>query len=234
VAEDHPLVRQGIVQLINRQADLVCCGEVDTAGGVLAAVIDASPDLVLLDLWLGEAGGLDLIGSLHARFPELRILVFSQSDENLYAERSLRAGARGYIMKERSPEEVLASIRAVLDGELGLSWDLTMRLVGKAIQADQPTHRAVNGTLTERELDVFRLLGQGMGTKVIAERLEVSGKTIEAHRENIKHKLGLPHAAALLQAASVWVNGDSHGTAAATSTAGIAVDTAHPSPESVP
>ena len=220
--------------MINRQADLVCCGEADTAGRVLAAVSGESPDLVLLDLWLGEGGGLDLIRSLHGRFPDLRILVFSQSDENLYAERSLRSGARGYIMKERSPEEMLAAIRAVLDGEVCLSWDLTMRLVGKAIQAEPHTHRAVNGTLTERELAVFRLLGQGMGTRAIAASLEVSAKTIEAHRENIKHKLGLPHAAALLQAASVWVNGDPPAGSESKSNAGSAGDAAHPSPESVP
>jgi DNA-binding NarL/FixJ family response regulator len=193
------------MQLINRQKDLTCCGEADTPAAMFAAIANLSPDLILMDLCLGEADGLELVKSLHDQFPELPILVFSQHDENLYAERSLRSGARGYIMKQDSTERLLDGIRTVLQGELCLSWNLAMRLLRRAVQPEAPARRAGVGSLTEQELRVFRLLGEGQGTRSIAGYLGLSLKTIEAHRENIKHKLGLANAAALVQAAVAWV-----------------------------
>jgi DNA-binding NarL/FixJ family response regulator len=205
VAEDQALVRSGLMQLINRQEDLTCCGEVDTPDAMSSAIARLSPDLVLLALCLGEADRLDLIKSLHAQFPRLPILVVSQHDETLHAERTLRSGARGYILKQHSKGELLGGIRAVLRGDLCVSREMAMRLVRQAVQPELPARRAGIGSLTVQELCVFRLLGEGLGTRSIAGHLGLSMKTIEAHRENIKHKLGLGNAAALVQVAAAWV-----------------------------
>ena len=217
VVDDHPLIRAGMIRLIGRQEDMTCCGEAEDPRSLFAALADLNPDLILLDLQLGDADGLELIKSLRAQRPNLLIVVLSQCDEKLYAERVLRAGAHGYIMKQRPVSELLAGIRAVFEGELCLSSEMSMRLLRKAIQSD-PAAEAPNGRpgaalLTERELRVFRLLGQGIGTREIAGQLELSIKTVEAHRENIKHKLGLVNAAALMQAAAAWLQNNASLTA---------------------
>lgn len=198
-------MRSGVMQLINRQEDLICCGGVDTPFAMWSAIVRLSPDLVLVDLSLGEVDRLALIASLHSRFPKLRILVVSQHDDNLHAERTLRSGARGYIKKHYGTEELLGGIRAVLRGDFCLSREMAMRLVRRAIQPEPPVRRSGVGSLTERELRVFRMLGQGRGARSIAGHLGLSRKTVEAHRETIKHKLGLASAAALAQVAAAWV-----------------------------
>ncbi|MBI4660410.1 MAG: response regulator transcription factor [Verrucomicrobia bacterium] len=207
IVDDHPLLRAGLIQFIDRQKDMICCGEADGAASTQNAVLAYKPDLVLLDLRLRGEDGLELIKSLKSQHPKLLILVISQCDEMLYAERALRAGARGYIMKEEATEEVLFAIRAVLGGELYLSRKLAIRLVRKTIESRPLMPGPGVESLTDRELQVFQLLGSGLSTRQIAERLNLSFKTIETYRENIKHKLGLGGAADLVRYATRWVEG---------------------------
>jgi len=207
VVDDHPLLRAGLIQFIERQKDMICSGEADSAATTQSAVANQKPDLVLLDLRLRSEDGLELIKSLKARFPKLPILIISQCDELLYAERVLKAGACGYIMKEEATDEVLVAIRFVLGGELYLSRKLAIRLVQKAIEARPATPGPGLDSLTDRELQVFQMVGAGLNTRHIAERLNLSFKTIETYRENIKHKLGLAGAADLVRYATSWVEG---------------------------
>ena len=207
VVDDHPLLRAGLIQFIERQEDMICCGEADSAATTQSAVANQKPDLVLLDFRLRSEDGLELIKSLKARFPKLPVLIISQCDELLYAERVLRAGACGYIMKEEATEEVLFAIRSVLGGELYLSRKLAIRLVQKNIETRPATTGPGLDSLTDRELQVFQMLGAGLNTRHIAERLNLSLKTIETYRENIKHKLGLAGAADLMRYATNWVEG---------------------------
>jgi DNA-binding NarL/FixJ family response regulator len=211
VADDHPLFREGLVQLVDRERDIACCGQTNTVAATQQAVTTLMPDLLVLDLRLKDSDGLELIKGLKARFPELRILVLSQHDETLYAERALRAGAKGYLMKEEATREVLNAIRTTLQGELYLSRRMTVRALHKLL--DNPPQARGNylERLTDRELQVFQMLGAGKATADIAAELHLSSKTVETHRENIKHKLGLHNAADLLCHAVNWVQGRSTG-----------------------
>lgn len=210
VAADHPFLRVGLTHLINKEADLTVCGEAETVAAVRSGLEKARPDLLLTDLCLGDGDGLDMSKSLKAQFPNLPILVLSQQDETLFAERTLRAGAHGYIMKERATQDVLEGIRTILAGELFVSRKvaaLAMRkLVGGGPDAAEAAGTEVSG-LSDHELQVFRLLGAGKGTKDIADALKLSPKTIETYRENIKHKLDLTNATALIHRATEWVQG---------------------------
>ncbi|MEQ2007463.1 MAG: response regulator transcription factor [Limisphaerales bacterium] len=210
VADDHPFLRVGLSHLINKEADMTVCGEAETVAGVRSGVEREKPDLLLTDLCLGDSDGLDLIKGLKAQFPNLPILVLSQQDETLFAERVLRAGARGYIMKERATQDVLEGIRTILGGDLYVSRKvaaLAMRkLVEGGAEASGAAGSEVSG-LSDRELQVFRLLGAGKKTMEIAEALKLSHKTIETYRENIKAKLNLPNATALIHRATEWVQG---------------------------
>ena len=210
VADDHPFLRVGLSHLINKEADMVVCGEAETVAGVRSGVEKEKPDLLLTDLCLGDSDGLDLIKGLKAQFPNLPILVLSQQDETLFAERTLRAGARGYIMKERATQDVLEGIRTILGGDLYVSRKvaaLAMRkLVDGGADAAATGGSEVSG-LSDRELQVFRLLGAGKKTMEIADALKLSHKTIETYRENIKAKLNLPNATALIHRATEWLQG---------------------------
>jgi len=208
VVDDHPLMRNGIVELLNRQTDVMSCGEAGTPEELKEAVAATLPDAVLLDLRLGHADGIELIKQLRALYPKLPILVHSMYDEQVYAERVLRAGADGYVMKEEAPDAVMAGLRQVLRGELALSEaiksDFVRRLLGRPkAREDDP----VKAKLTDRELQVFNLLGSGLKTRQIAEELSLSVKTIETYRENLKNKLVLKDAEDLAQAAKQWVEG---------------------------
>ena len=209
VADDHPLFREGLVQLINRERDLSCCGETGTVAATQTAVARLKPDLLVLDLRLKDGDGLELIKSLNARFPDLLVLVLSEHDETLYAERALRAGAKGYLMKEEATDEVLNAIRRILQGELYLSRKMSVLALHKLLGNAADARGGYVGRLTDRELQVFQMLGAGKGTADIAAELHVSPKTIESHRENIKHKLGLRNAVDLLCHAVHWVLGRS-------------------------
>jgi DNA-binding NarL/FixJ family response regulator len=203
IVDDHPVVRQGISHLINQEADLAVAGEAGDCAAALKVVDSVRPDIILVDLRLKDASGIELIKDLRIRYPELPILVLSMHDESFYAERVLRSGARGYITKEEATEKVLTAIRKVLAGEVYLSDTMAARMLSKIV--DGRSNKVSLERLTDRELEVFELLGQGFGTRQIAERLHLSIKTIESHRENIKHKLKLSNAAELLQQAIQWV-----------------------------
>jgi DNA-binding NarL/FixJ family response regulator len=211
IADDHPLFREGMVQLIERERDLCCCGETDGVGSTETAVARLKPDLLVLDLRLKDGDGLQLIKTLRARYPKLFILVVSQHAETLYAERALRAGARGYVMKEEATEEVRIAIRTILKGELFVSRKMSVLALRKLLDGSSEAGGNYVERLTDRELQVFQMIGAGQGTAGIAAELHLSAKTVETHRENIKHKLGLRNAVDLLCHAVHWVHGNSEG-----------------------
>jgi DNA-binding NarL/FixJ family response regulator len=205
VVDDHPIFRQGLIQLINSEPDMMVCGE---AGDVATAmqVLDAQyADLALLELRLGTSDVFELIKSWKGRHPKLRVLILSAYDEALYAERALRAGAAGYVMKEEPSQETINAIRAVLAGDMYLSRKMASCLLHKLIQTKPPVRDGQVEGLSDRELQVFRMLGTGMGSRRIGDDLHLSVKTIETYRENIKHKLGLRNAAELIRLATHWV-----------------------------
>lgn len=209
VVEDHAVVREGFVALINRTDDLCVCAEAETAAGALKQIDLTHPDLVVLDLLLKEGDGLELIKSVRAQHPNLPMLVISMQDEELYAERALRAGASGYIMKHAATDEFMDAIRAVLAGNVYLSRKMNVRLLNKIARGAAPAlpvNEALS-RLSDRELQVFQQIGAGLQTREIAAKLGISSKTVEAHRENIKHKLDLKDGLALVQAATRWVQG---------------------------
>ena len=210
VADDHPFLRVGLRHLIDKEADMMVCGEAETVAGVRSGLEKEQPDLLLTDLCLGDSDGLELIKSLKAQFPNLPILVLSQQDETLFAERTLRAGARGYIMKERATTDVLEGIRTILGGDLYISRKVAALAMRKLVEGGNDAAASASSEvsgLSDRELQVFRLLGVGKSTMEIAAALKLSHKTIETYRENIKHKLGLPNASALIHRATEWLQG---------------------------
>ena len=215
IVDDHPMVREGLVRLISQHQDLVCCGEAANGRDTMAAVASQRPDLVILDLRLKGEDGLELIKTLRSQFSDLRILILSQYEAPLYAERALRAGASGYLVKEQGAEEVLNAIRTVLGGELYLTRGIAALLLHKIVGANAKTTTENLQQLTDRELHVLNLLGMGLSTREIAAELRVSFKTVETHRENIKHKLGLQGAAALIHYATNWARQETAITAAA-------------------
>lgn len=200
IVDDHPLLRDGLAQVINQQADLEVCGEAANAREGLAALARQQPDVAIVDLSLDEGNGLDLIKDFHARQPRLPILVLSMHPENLYAERAVRAGARGYVMKREPVAKVLAALRKVLAGHMALSDDMVSRLLDRPLKGAGSTSPA--HILSDRELEVFRLLGEGCGTRQIAARLRVAASTVETHRANLKQKLNLQTATELITAAA--------------------------------
>jgi len=205
IVDDHPLIRQGITQLIQQEEDLRVCGEAEDAPEALEAIARTVPDIIILDITLKTTNGLEFITTVRNQFPDLPILILSMHDEALYAERALRAGAQGYVMKQDSPEKLIEAIRKVLDGQVYLSEDMTARML-KKIAAGMPDHEASPlDVLSARELEVFRLIGKGTATRDIAAQLQVSVKTVDAHRANIKKKLNLKSGAELVQQAIKWV-----------------------------
>jgi len=206
IVDDHPIVRRGLTSLIESEPDLAVSGAVATHEAALEAIVGNPPDLVIVDLALeGNGDGLDLVKDLKSRHPKLPALVLSMHDEALYAERCLRAGARGYVTKQELGETVLLAIRRVLAGETYMSDTLQARLAeqfltGRTIETGSPV-----AGLSDRELQVFRLLGQGRSTRQIADSLRLSIKTIETHLERIKRKLCIENATQLVQRAIQWV-----------------------------
>ena len=201
LVEDHPIVREGLAQLINDEPDLVACGSAADVAGALAGIRRDAPDVTVVDLLLGEEDGLELVRTLKAQFPRMPTLVLSMYKESLYAERALRAGARGYVTKLAPTESVLVAIRRVLAGEIYISETtatrLVSKLVGNAVDAATPADPGAPpdlSRLSDREFEVFRLMGRGVGPTNIAARLGVSVKTIETYQENLKRKLKVPTA----------------------------------------
>jgi DNA-binding NarL/FixJ family response regulator len=208
LVDDHPVVREGLAQRINRERDLAVCGEAQSAGEALRAVASHQPDVVVLDLSLPKGHGLELIKDLKNLHPDLPLLVFTMHDENLFAERALRAGARGYVMKQEPPERLLAAVRTVLNGEYFLSDKASSTFLHTFFRHSSENTGPPIGGLTDRELEVFELIGQGVGTRSIADRLGRSVKTIETHRARIMEKLSLKSAAELVVRASRWVESE--------------------------
>lgn len=207
IVDDHPIFRDGITQLINHQADLQVCGGVCSAAHALSAVEQFKPDILIVDISIQGTNGIELMKSIRAQYPELPALMVSMHDENIYAERALRAGARGYIMKEAEPVKVLEAIRRVLSGGLYLSEAIGGRLLDTFLngRGNNVGTSAVD-QLSDRELEIFRALGEGRGTREIARSLFLSIKTVETHRAHIKEKLNLQTAPELVRAAVEWVN----------------------------
>ncbi len=206
VVDDHPMTRYGIVRLIENEADLAVCGEAPDAPAALAAVKARKPELVLTDLTMPGREGLELIKDMRAQHPEVPALVMSMHEEEIYAERALRAGARGYVMKDAGAEQLLKAIRQVLSGRIYLSDSMSDRA---AESLSGRCHRAGESTLvalTDREFEVFCLLGKGLSTRQIAQQLHLSQKTVETHRLHLREKLHLPAGPALLQYAVRWAS----------------------------
>jgi DNA-binding NarL/FixJ family response regulator len=205
IVDDHAVLREGLALVINAQPDLLVCGEAADVDGGLQAVAAEQPNIALIDLSLMGGNGLELVKNLKAQHPGVPTLVLSLHDEALYAERALRAGARGYIMKRASTAELLAAIRKVLDGEIYLSETMGSVVVRQSF-GDRQSSTSSNSLeqLSDRELEVFQLLGEGHGTREIAEQLKLSMKTISCYRQNIQTKLHLKDAAALVQRAIHW------------------------------
>ena len=204
VVDDHPIVRQGLLHFINQQKDLVGCGEASNSDEALLAAAESGPDLAIVDFRLKNEDGLELIKQLKTRFPEIRLLMLSQYDLPLYAERALRAGALGFVIKAQAADEILTAIRTVLAGDIYLPQILARHLLNQLIGATPKANRPSVENLTDRELHVLRLLGMGSSTREIALSLGLSFKTVETHRENIKHKLGLQGANQLIHFATEW------------------------------
>ncbi len=206
LVDDHPLLREGIAQLINEQTDLQVCGEAEDRQSALAALDATRPDLAIVDISLKDQSGLELIKDFQARAPGLLVLVLSMHDEALYAERALRAGARGYIMKREAAYRVLDAIRLVLSGGTYVSEKMMASILDKVSGRAPTTRPAALAALSDRELDVLLLIGQGYGAQQMAARLHISTKTIETHRANLKLKLKLGSSGELLQQAIRWAH----------------------------
>ena len=204
LVDDHPIVRQGLAQMISREPDMEVCGEAETAAEALKAIAACHPDVAVVDLSLKGTSGLELLKDIKVRFPKLPVLVLSMYDESMYAERALRAGAKGYMMKEEATEKVLAAIRGILGGKIYLSEAMASRLLHMAVGGRTPGGVSPTERLSDRELEVFQLIGQGYGNTDIARQLHLSPKTVETYRAHIKEKLGLSGATELLQHAIHW------------------------------
>src|SRR6201998_1847427 len=195
VVDDHPIVRQGLALLVNREDDLVVCGEAEDAHAAIQSLAASKPDILIVDISLNGPDGLDLLKDVRMRYPELPVLILSMHDESIYAERALRAGAQGYIMKQEATEKVLVAVRRILSKEIYISERIANR------SAERPSSIA---DLTDRELEVFRLIGEGHSTRQIAEELHISVKTVESYQAHIKEKLSLRSARELVQHAIQW------------------------------
>jgi len=206
IVDDHPIVRQGLAQIVELQPDMCLCGEACNAEEAELAMREKQPDLVILDLSLEGASGLKLITSFSVRYPKVPILVMSMYEESLYAERCIKLGAKGYLMKHRAVSNIHTAIRRVLSGRIYVSDELQTQILGRLNRQsnDQLSADPVT-SLTNREIEVLRLIGSGLSTRDIAKELNRSIKTVEAHRANIKDKLELKTGADLIRYAAVWL-----------------------------
>jgi DNA-binding NarL/FixJ family response regulator len=199
IVDDHPVVRQGIAQTLEQEADLTVCGEAEDVRGALEAIDEFEPDAAVVDISLRDSSGIELIKHIRARRPALPVLVLSMHDESLYAERAIRAGARGYLTKADSAEKIVEGLRAILEGNVYVSDGLGRRLLRVLIAGKPGSEAFPVDRLSHREFEIFELIGRGLRTREMAERLHLSAKTIETHRERIKLKLKLDSGADLLK-----------------------------------
>lgn len=207
IVDDHPIVQEGLADLINKEKDLIVCGWAEDIPQTLKAIKDLEPDVVTVDISLGDANGLELIRDIKSQFSDLPVLALSMHQESFYAERAIRAGAKGYITKQEATKKVILAIRKVLDGGLYLSEEMKDKLLCSVVGSNgtEAGHSPI-ARLTDRELEVFGLLGEGKGTREIAEQLCLSVKTVETYRARLKEKLNLKSGSKLLQQAFEWVH----------------------------
>lgn len=212
IVDDQPLVREGLIRIINREKDLNCCCAIESIVAARDQLTVCKPDLVLMDILLPDGCGLDFIKQLAQEHPSLPVLVVSQCDETLYAERALKAGARGFLMKNHAASGIPAAIRAVLAGQFHVSPKVAALALHQMAGRKSSFQREGLGNLTDRELQIFQLLGAGVNSREIAAKLHLSIKTVETHRENIKRKLKLSSAAELIRYSANWVERQNIGT----------------------
>jgi DNA-binding NarL/FixJ family response regulator len=204
VVDDHPIVRQGLTLLINQEPDLAVCGVAEEMHSGLRAIQSGRPDIVILDISLNGPDGLEMLKNIRISSPRLPVLILSMHDESIYAERALRAGANGYIMKQEATEKVLVALRRILSGEIYVSDRISNHMLQHYVRGANLSEQSSLGELTNRELEVFRLIGEGLGTRQIAEALHLSVKTVESYQAHIKEKLSLRSARELVQHAIQW------------------------------
>jgi DNA-binding NarL/FixJ family response regulator len=204
IVDDHPVVREGLAIHLSAQPDLEVCGEAEDLPGAMSLVESARPEVAIIDISLKNSNGLDLIRRIKDRHDAVRILVWSMYPENLYAERALRAGAQGYINKGQATRHVLDAVRVILKGQVYVSGQIANRLLQRVV-GRKPEERSAIENLSDRELEAFQLIGEGMTTESIAEKMHVSPKTVETFRARIKEKLGISNLPELIQRAAQWV-----------------------------
>jgi len=205
VVDDHPIVRQGLAQMINREPDLMVCGEAEEATAALHTIICEKPDILIIDISLKGPDGLELLKNVRVRFPSLPVLILSMHDESIYAERALRAGANGYIMKHEAAEKVMGALRQILNQEIYVSERVASQILHHYIAGSSTVKQSPLEDLSDRELEVFRLIGEGHSTRTIADELHLSVKTVESYQAHIKEKLSLKNGRELVQHAIQWV-----------------------------
>jgi len=204
LVDDHPLVREWLTNLINQQPDLSVCGEAESAPHAIQAIAATRPDVVIVDISLKDSSGIELIKDLKQSHPDGKVLVLSMHDESHYAARALRAGARGYVMKRETTRKVIDAIRRILEGKVYVSENVAEIMAAHFVEGKSATDHSPVGELSDRELEVFELLGQGQGTRQIAETLRVSVKTVQAYCARMKEKMNLNSATELLREAIRW------------------------------
>jgi len=204
IVDDHPMMREGLAQLLEHEPDLRVCGQADTAAQAFGLITSQAPDLLLLDISLPDRSGLELIKDIQKLRPELPVLVVSMHDESVYAERVLRAGGRGYIMKQEGGKKLMQAIRQVLAGKIYVSEKMAERILELFSGQQNRSSQAPVAQLSDREFEVFQLIGKAKGTREISEQLHLSVKTVEVHRANIRKKLELRTGADLIHYAIRW------------------------------
>ena len=206
LVDDHPMVRERLAELINREPDLSVCAEAEDRHQAIERIKARHPDLVIVDITLKNSDGVELIKDIHSRWPGLLMLVLSMHDESLYAERVLRAGARGYITKQEATRSILRAIRRVLEGQIFLNEAIASQIIGRLTAPNSAPAASPVESLADRELQVFELTGRGLNTRQIAEQLHIGVKTVETYRHRIREKLQLVHATDLLRSAIAWAH----------------------------
>lgn len=204
IVDDHPMIREGLSLRISTQKDLQVCGQAASEAEAMQLVQETQPDLVLIDLSLKDSSGIELIKQIKSRYPAVNMLVFSGFHESLYAERALRAGALGYLNKQEPDEKVIEAIHTVLHGKRYVSSEIAQKLIDHALGAADPGKSPIE-SLTDRELEILHMIGEGLTSSVIADRLFLSTHTIDSHRENIKRKLSVKNSGELVRTAVQWV-----------------------------
>lgn len=206
IIDDHPLVRQGIAKVLEKEPDMEVVAESGNANEAINLIARNEPAFIIADISLeGEVNGIDLVKAVRERFPSIKVLVLSMFDEAIYAERAIRAGARGYMTKKEAPTNVAGAIRAIMKGELYLTGGISGRIIDKLLHSSGDSTQTPVDILTDREFEIFQLLGNGFGTGEIARRLNLSVNTVESHRKKIKDKLGIKKGPELVKSAVQWV-----------------------------